>query len=234
MDPTRSPRGLATFAGDRLRSPARFLAALLLLHASPAAAAPGVNLLVGECSAGSSTTSVTNACDSNAGTAMSLYGSIVMPAVTRHQFVACQSILDIQTNATGAIEDWWRADACRSSAFHATADASLAGDCPTLWDTVAPAGTTLTAFFAEGAPANRIRLLIDTRLDPGAAYDLVGDGVTEKVTFLLTITRSWSVGANACAGCATAACIVLNETNLQTLSDTPATYLRLTDRKSVV
>jgi hypothetical protein len=224
-----SPRDRRASARECLRKPAFLILALLSLRAPLALAAPGVNLYLGECSAGSSTTTVTNACDSNAGTAFTLYGSIVMPAVTRHQFVTCESILDIQTDAAGAIEDWWRADDCRSSAFILTADASLAGACATLWDTVAPAVSTLTAFHAGSAPPNRIRLLLDTRLDPGAVYDLVGDGATERVTFMLTVTRGKSLGPGACAGCSSTACIVLNETNLQTVSDTPATYLRLTD-----
>jgi hypothetical protein len=196
----------------------------LMLCASAAMAQ--VNLYVGDCGANSTTTSVTNTCTLNTGTAFIAFGSVVVPPVTRIGFVGAQSVVDIQSSSA-TLPDWWRADACRSAGFSISADGAMGGSCPTLWDAVPPAGSNLTGQYGLHG-ANSERLLLGTVLASTDAYDLQGDGTTELSVFKLTVLRTKTLSATACTGCATGACIVLNEVNLQTLTDSPDTFLRLT------
>jgi hypothetical protein len=57
--------------------------------------------------------------------------------------------------------------------------------------------------------------------------DLVCDGVTEMGAFRVTITNAHTTGAGACAGCDVAACLVLQEINLQPLVGTPPDWVRM-------
>ena len=220
----------------RLRAPfaAAALALALGLAAGDAAAA-GLNLYAGDCGAGTPATSVTNACTLNAGSAFRLIGSVVLPTGTIPQFSGCESILDVQTDATGTIQDWWRADACRASGFAAQADSLvIGGACATVWDHAAPQGTTLNALFADGAPPDRLRFLIETTVDPTVApgATLVGDGVTERSVFAFTALRANSNGPGACVGCNSPACLVLQEIGIRTLLDAGGTHMRITDVQS--
>jgi hypothetical protein len=194
--------------------------------ASIASADQGLNLYVGDCSAGSITTSVTNACTTNTGTVTTVFGSIILPAVTRVGFVGTQSVLDVGTSAA-TLPDWWRADACRAAAFSIAGDAAMGGSCPTLWDVVPPAGSNLTGQYGLHGPDGE-RLLLGTVLASTDAYDLVGDGQTELSIFKLTILRTKTVGTGSCAGCLAPVTLMLNEVNVQTLTDSPATFLRIT------
>ncbi len=206
------------------------LSAALLLCAS-IASAQAVYLGLNDCTAGPSVAhAFTNACTSNSGTAGVLYGSCVPTSQVEVQFVGAQSVLDIQSSLS-ATPDWWRADACRSTGFSMAADAlSIGGSCATLWDNAPPAGSNLTALNGVGG-ANRIRFLLGTVLDAtvAATTNFQGDGATEYSAWKLTIGKTKSTGTGSCAGCSAGACLVLNEINLQTLTDTPATYERLTD-----
>lgn len=200
------------------------LSAALLLVAAVASAQ--VNLYVTDCGAASTVKSVTNTCTLNTGTAFIAFGSVVIPPVTRVGFVGAQSVVDIQSSSA-TLPDWWRADACRSAGFSIAADGAMGGSCPTLWDAVPPAGSNLTGQYGLHG-ANSERLLLGTVLASTDAYDFQGDGATELSVFKMTVLRTKTLGATACTGCATGACIVLNEVNLQTLTDSPDTFLRLT------
>lgn len=221
---------MRTFLSSRFR-PLCFL--VMLLRAAPVAGAvPGVNFFVNDCGGGVPTTSASNLCSTNTGTAFKVIGSMLMSAGTLQQFSGCESRLDIQTDATGGIEDWWRADACRPTGFVAAGDVNgIGGSCPTVWDNVTPSGTTLNAFVEPGAPDGRIRFLVSTVIDAATAAttNLVSDGATEVSVFSLTVLRVNSIGPGACAGCGHAACLVLNEIAVRSLLDVPATALRLTD-----
>jgi hypothetical protein len=202
--------------------------AMLSLTASLAMAQ--INLYVNDCGAGSSTSTVTNACTLNTGTAFVAYASLIMPAVTRVGFVGCVGVLDVQTTDAGQINDWWRGDAgsCRATGFSVAADGAIGGSCATLWDNVPPAGSNLTSLYGVAeSPANRTRFLLGVVLASTDAYDLTGDGATEMSVFKFTVLRAKTLGATACVGCATPACLVLNEINMQTLTDSPETFLRL-------
>lgn len=197
------------------------LSAAMMLLASMAMAG-GVGLYVGtDCNPTlAAAQNVSNACTSNTGSAFTAFGTCIIPAVTKVQFVGSMSIIDVQS-ALSATPDWWRADACRSTGFALSADGSIAGalNCTaTLWDAAAPAGSNITALNAVGG-ANRIRLLLGSVLLPTAVYDLQGDDATELAVFKLTVSKTKSVGTGACTGCSSGACIVLNEVQLQGMLD---------------
>jgi hypothetical protein len=136
----------------------------------------------------------------------------------------------VQTNAV-SIEDWWRGDTCRPTGFSLLTDASITSSCTaTLWDTVAPAGNNIGFVYgAENSPTSRMRFALGAVLYPDQTYNLTGDNTTETVVFKWTVLKAKSVGAGACAGCASGACIVLNEIQFQGQNDlSEADYVRVT------
>ena len=203
------------------------LSAALLLCSS-VAMAQGVNLYLNDCGAGSSVHTVTNACTSNSGIAFVAYGSCVVPRVTKQAFIGTMNVIDIQTSAA-TIPDWWRADDCRATGFALVTDATLGGSCPTIWDRVPPAGNNIFALPFVGGSA-RVRFLLGVVLYSYDAYDLVGDGTTELSVFKWIVLNQKSVGAGACGGCSTGACIVLNDVQIQGLYDhTVADFIDITN-----
>jgi len=204
------------------------LSAALMLCASMAMA-QGVNLAVGDCGGFSTTHAVTNACTSNSGAAFVAFGSAVVPPVTKSAFVGAMSVIDVQTSLAN-IPDWWRADGCRgSAAYGLVTDGTMGGTCATLWDNVAPAGNNITAVPFVGGPA-RVRFLLGAVLSATDAYDFIGDGSSELSVFKWTVLRTKSVNTGLCAGCATGACVVLNEVQLQGLNDHSADeYIHITN-----
>ena len=203
------------------------LSAALMLCASFAMAQGGVGLYVGlDCAGG---TPVTNTCTTNGGSAFSAFGTCVLPnGLVKHNFVGEISIVDVQTTLA-TIPDWWRADACRSTAFSLRTDGSITGaTCfTTLWDAAVPAGNNIAGSVTNGG--NRERLNLGAVLLPTAVYDLNGDGVTEEAVFILGVSKAKSVGTGACTGCLQGACIVLNEIQIQGQSDASnADYVHLT------
>lgn len=209
------------------------LAVAMLSLSASLALAGGVNISIGDCGSGTLSNAATNTCASNTGSIFAAYGSVVIPAVTKSSFVGSMSIIDIQTN-DATIPDYWRADACRSTAFSLSADGSISTTtcAATLWDTATPAGSNITALSNStqaSIPLNRERLLLGSVLFPTDVYNLTGDNSTEMVVFKLTVGKAKSVGTGACTGCATGACIVLNEIQLQGMNDNgQQDYLHIT------
>jgi len=199
----------------------------VVLFASAAHAQTGINFYLNDCSAGSDAHSVTNSCTKNTGNAMTLVGSVVLPAVTKPLFVAAGATIDVQSIQI-ALPDWWRGDACRADAFVCTGDSTVSPDCATLWDGYRSQVSSCTLQPFVGGP-NRVRISCLTTLAAADAHDLVGDGVTELGVFRLTVSRAQSVGDGACAGCQWGACLSLREISLQGLNDDPGAYLRLTN-----
>src|SRR5258708_17174827 len=77
--------------------------ALLSLSAS-LALAQGINLYVGDCSAGATTFALTNACTTNTGSVGAIVGSCVLPSSVP-DFVGAAAIVDIQTDQA-TIPNW--------------------------------------------------------------------------------------------------------------------------------
>ncbi len=201
----------------------------LSLVFSATAASAQVSFNINDCSPYTTGLAVNNvatfACVSCSGTALTAYCSIVMPPVTRVGFVGSVGLIDVSTSVS-PLPDWWRADTCRPTGFLVVADASMGGACPTLWDNVPGAGTNLSPEYGVHG-ANTIRFQLTQVLAAIYAYDLTGDGVTEQSVFKFVVTKVKTVGTGSCAGCTYGACLVLNEISLQTLTDTPDTFLRL-------
>jgi len=207
---------------------------LLALSATTAHALSGLNLYVGDCGGGTASTSVSNACTSNTGTAMNLVGSVVLPA-SMADFVGCSSIVDVQTDAV-VIPDWWRADGagCRPGAITGLMDATVSPSCATIWDglsNVLPVFAVLAfdpSRIGNEIPTSRVRLDMGAAISTLTGVPLVADGSTELGVVRFTVSRARSAGAGACGGCAAAACIVLTEVNLQPISTTEP-WIRITN-----
>jgi hypothetical protein len=199
------------------------LTVALMLCASAAMAQLSLN--IADCAAGPANHAYVNTCTLNTGTAFQFYASMIMPPVTREQFVGTQGVLDI-VSAGPSLPDWWRHDTCRPAGFLLAADAGMGGSCQTLWDGVPGAGANLSSLYGVHGP-NSLRFLLGQVLPSTDAYDLTGDGVTELSVFRIQVQRTKTLGATACTGCATGVCLQLNEINVQTLTDTPQTFLRL-------
>ncbi len=208
----------------------KVLALSVALTLCASAAMAQVSFNIGDCSPYTTGLAInnatTNTCLSNSGTAFAAWCSIVMPAVTRVGFVGAQGVIDITSSQT-TLPDWWRQDTCRPTGFGVVADNTIGGTCGTLWDVVPGAGSNLGSIYGVHG-ANTIRMLLGQVLVATNAYDLIGDGVTEQSVFKYTVLKVKSVGTGACTGCSFGTCLVLNEINLQTLTDTPSTFLRLT------
>lgn len=198
---------------------------LLLMACTSVAQAQYINLNVGDCAAGGVNGAIFNACTSNTGTVTNIVGSVVLPVTTRTAFLGTVSVLDI-CPSTQTVPDWWRADACRSSAFVYTADSGVSPGCPTLWDTV-PAAMNVLQSYPNFNGSNHLRLVYSTTVGTGMEYDLVGDGQTELGVFKLQILRDKTTGAGACAGCVLGASILLYEIDLIAGGATPETPMRL-------
>jgi hypothetical protein len=192
--------------------------ALLSLSASLAFAAGSISLYVADCGAGTTTNTITNACTLNTGS-YSLVASCVLP-VSITDFVSAGAVVDVQTDAA-TIPDWWRGDGagCRAGAITSAMDATVAPSCATIWDGQANIIPLFSAMITDptrvgnDVPVNRVRLnSIGALSTSGIA--LTADGTTELGVAKFTITRTKSTGAGSCAGCASSACIVLNEINL--------------------
>jgi len=206
------------------------LSAALMLFAS-IAMAQGVGLYIGtDCNSAAPQTATTT-CTSNSGTAVSTFGTCVIPnGVTKSAFVGSIAIVDVQT-ALATIPDWWRGDACRGSSFTLATDGGIGGStcAATLWDTAAPAGNNIAAQFAPAGNTARERFALGAVLYPDQTYDLTGDGSTELAVFKFNVLKQKTTGTGSCAGCAQGACIVLNEIQLQGQNDaSEADYVRMT------
>jgi hypothetical protein len=201
------------------------LTAGLMLVASMAMAQSGVNLNVSDAlGCGSLANAVSNTCTANTGSFI-VVGSVASPR-DLVQFVASGQILDIQSSAA-ALPDWWHLDVCRTGKFSLTFDGTAAS-CGTVWDANSgPAPLSVAQWQYNAATPNRIRL------NMGAAVASPYDNAianAELGVFKLTITKALTTGTGACAGCATGACIVLNEVNLQEVGVLP--YITVTNALS--
>ncbi len=205
---------------------------LLALLLSAGAASAQVSFNIGDCSAntmGAALNNVaTNACTSNWATVFAAYCSMVMPSVTCRGFAGATGLIDV-SSSVDPLPDWWRSDTCRPNGFQFVADYTIGLSCATPWDLVSSlpgfSWGPVAIYGVHGA--NTIRFVLSRALAETEAFDLTGDGVTELSVFKFTVNRVKSVGTGSCWGCVYGACLVLNEINLQTLTDTPATYLRL-------
>ena len=200
------------------------VAAAMLLAASSALAAPGINLSWSACAGeGTGAQNRAFACNVNTGTNL-LVLSFELPADLA-QVSGNELVLDLLTQAT-TMPAWWdfkNVGTCRqnSLAFNTTADANnvVCVD----WAQGASAGGI--GAYATGTPQSlgsidpalsdkHRRCVIALAVAPSALQDLVA--ATEYFSCNLTINNQKTVGTGACAGCTEPICIVFNSINVTT------------------
>ena len=198
--------------------------ALMILGASAASAAQGVNLAWGAGCWGNNPVNLeTFACNANDDVA----GPSIMTASFQlgadlPQWLTLSAIIDGQSQ-TGTLPDWWQvfnSGSCRASSLTATANFSLApkGQCTDPWkgSGTGGIGAWQTAAYPPPAPLNVP----------------VGNRTRAKVAFALTTSKTLTASVNyyavalyvdyantvapatICAGCSTPVTFVLNEIQL--------------------
>ena len=201
------------------------LVAALLLTASSAMAAAGVNLRWNACFGDAGAQNRVSACASNLGNAGTLVGSFELgtgiagdgsPANTGG-VTGIEGILDLIATG-GALPAWWDYSApggtigCRGSAL--ALNPTISGAAVNCFDWAAgQAAGGLAAYNDTGSPAGtpghrRIKLgfAVATAVDVPAA--------AEFFAFNIVISNAKTTGAGNCVGCTENVCIVLNSINV--------------------
>ena len=178
----------------------------LAVFAPPAHAVEGVNLRWDQCYGDAGAQNKSFACDTNTGTE-TLVGSFVLGAEIV-QMGGEEVVIDL-ASAGSALPPWWQfmsPGACRQTAL--SVNMSLPATAVNCMDWSHHNANLLSGSYsigARGPSTARLDLLITEAL---AAVANVPGG--EYLSFNLTITHAKSVGTDACAGCTTPVCIVLN------------------------
>lgn len=150
------------------------------------------------------------ACNANTGAPFTLVGSFISPAAP--QCVAIEIYMDM-IESVPAQSPWWQLDnvnipgACRGTSGYAWSADFLSGPftCLDFWAGGASGGGGVVYNgFGFGPNTNRIKGVFAIPAEqPMAAGD-------EVYGFKFNILRAKTTGTGSCAGCANAACIVLN------------------------
>jgi hypothetical protein len=179
------------------------LSGLLLAVSASLAAAQGINLRLNDCAA-AGTTNAAASCATNAGIAISMVGSAIVPS-GMDRVVACEGYIDVQTSAA-SLSPWWLLEStgCRPAALTFSFDFTTApGTCNDFWAGGATGGGGVSP---DHSAPNRLQIKLvgatpgENPIDSGA----------EQYMFKANINRTKSTGAGSCAGCLDAACFVLN------------------------
>jgi hypothetical protein len=187
--------------------------ALLVLGASTAFAQGGLNFYWNGCSDGGVTTQ-TFACNSNSGFLQAAYATVIVPSDVP-TFVGTSIVIDITVNDT-ALPAWWQManGQCRAGALSISCDPAVnASNCTAdLWAGTAPTTVSIVQNAVHSLP-NELRLNAAAALT--GESPVAADG-TEYFVAKISMSKTKSTSTGSCAGCATGACMVLNEMNLQT------------------
>jgi len=196
------------------------LVCTMLLATATAASAAGLNLRWTNCAGDAGTQNRTFACTSNTGT-HSLVGSFVLdadlPVVNGNELV-----VDI-TSASATLPDWWKFGAvgtCRQLALGIAAHDGAA--CPDMFQ--GQASMNIAAYQMGLHGDNSARILCVNAVQLAAIQDLFGGQEYGIARWNINSTKT--VGAGACAGCATPVCVVFNSANITT--ETVGVNVRLT------
>jgi len=180
------------------------LAGALLALTAVTASAQGLNLSWGDC--GTSGTLQRNfACNTNAGTANTMVGSVIVGGSDMNQLNGHEGVADMQTNQA-ALSPWWLIGGagCRAaSTVTGNFDFTANVNCLDIW---AGGGFGGVNYVGPFGPPNRARFRTVWAVDPPVSIT----GTDEYYVLRLTFNNSKSTGLGSCAGCLDGACIVLN------------------------
>jgi hypothetical protein len=176
--------------------------ALLAVASSAQAATPGVNLSWSNCATTAASGDKTYACDGLLGNSISVQGSF-RPAVSISDFAGVASVVDI--GWAGAVPDYWKVDSgqCNANAL-TVANPTATAPCVTtnIFESTFSGGGFSVTYLGSG---NRMRLRIDWATGAPVPPSITAGNLYPA--FKLTIDPDQGVN-NACAGCATPACMV--------------------------
>ena len=179
---------------------------LLLLAASSAQAAQGVNIRWTNCLGDGGTFNRNFACNTNSGSHL-LVGSFML-GQARAQISGTDAIVDIAT-ANASLPNWWalwNAGSCRQSAMTINATIHpMAVNCVDWAQDQASVGVATYTMGSNGPTSARIRIV--TGVAPANVQDLFA--AEEYFAFHVTLSNAKTVGTGACAGCSVPVCLRL-------------------------
>lgn len=199
---------------------------MLLGLAAVAHAGSSINLSLDDCSLGSPSRSITNACDSNSGTGFTAVVSLVPPNVTIAKFEGVYAYLTVGADAASP-PDWWRLGfgGCRESAVTMAPSTDVGTSCPSIWGndpnvTMLIGSTFLWRHNYPVNPASDVYLVLAGILSQDLPLaDRTFNDSQELSVFRISVSRAKSTGAGACTGCAQPACVVLCNVHLSSPTD---------------
>lgn len=188
-----------------IQTRAATIIACLLIVATPASAG-GINLSWSECGNGG-TMNRAFACNTNSGT-QSLVVSFE-PLVDMSNVTGLKALIDIQFDGV-SIPDWWQlgVGGCREGSLTLDPNFIGAGFCADFWG---GQGIGSWTYVAGSGYSNRAQVAVNITLAAGGAPVSVG---TEYYGFRLILDDSKAIGSGACTGCATPACLIVDEVTL--------------------
>lgn len=192
-----------------------FLLALALLTAPAVpASASGLGLAWDHCFQSGGTWQKLFACDQNLGQDV-LVVSVIPPA-DMPSFAATSVIVDVVVDA-GSLPPWWltATGQCRANAIVPSFDPTsfpLTAECPSLWGDTVPLQVFAIQQGLHGPGTFRINS--GAAVPAGSEYLVQGNAVS-YLAARITFMHSKTVGAGACDGCRTGACLLLNEMKMQ-------------------
>jgi len=200
-----------------MRSPL-FSLALLLVAAAPSHAA-GLGLRWHSCAGGGGVANASFACDTNTGSD-TLFASYQIPYDLSYMPTGYEAVIDVAT-AGETLSPWWSAT-CRGASM--TFTERLPFPC---FSTGEGAGVqTVTSFISPRGP-NAMRFVFRSAIfNPPRMYAMYHEA--EYGIVMLVLDHAKTVGPDACGGCSTPACIVLNSITIFGYSNFTYPILRLT------
>jgi hypothetical protein len=185
---------------------------LLAISATVASAGAGVNLRWTDCFIDGGVQNKTFTCTTNNGSS-TLVGSIELGAALP-QASGIEAVVDVGT-AGATLPAWWgfkNAGSCRTTSL--TVNAALPGTAVLCSDWVAGGGSGGLAAYSVGLSGpNTSRMVIG--FATGTPLPDLFPAI-EYFAFNAKIDNAKTVGTGSCAGCSTAACIILNSIKVAT------------------
>ncbi len=186
---------------------------MLVVSASAAFAAPGVNLRWNACYGDGGVLNRTFACNTNTGS-NTLVGSFEMGA-DLHNVSGLEIVVDL-ASAGATLPAWWQfhnAGTCRTSALNVSGVAPITAVNCVDWANGFAAGG-LAAYNIGQNGANTARLIAAFAVPSANLQDLFAG--QEYFAFNAAINNTKTVGTGSCAGCSTPVCLVLNSIRVVT------------------